>query len=174
LRPLLRCRRPAFSLPQPPHSAERTVRFPRRPSRFVCNRERQCADDFFTARRGRKIDRLIPIIRRRVVPIYAPIPEDFPFARIAGTDVNHHRGDAVTDEIVLIAVDKNIVQRRRVACRASVSRWRTSAASDTGAPHASHPAPPSGRPDQVSKKVRIRYHKSRAPALVRATPTVSP
>src|SRR6266849_7604329 len=77
--------------------------------------DEKLADDFYVECGGTEVNRLVDIVAWCVVALCEPILEDLGFGRARlGGDVQDDGGDAVADEIVLIAADEEIALRLRV------------------------------------------------------------
>src|SRR5437762_3365593 len=93
-------------------SAEKTIRLPLRSCIGIRHRNKQLADDFLVERRRLQIHWLIVIVRWGVVAVSQPIFKCLLLRRSrVETNVHDQSWNSVTNEVVLIAADKQIPQR---------------------------------------------------------------
>src|SRR5271157_3670684 len=91
-------------------AAEEAVGLPLRALGIVGDGDHEAANHFFVLRGGGKIDRLIEIVGGGVVAIGKPVFEELLLLVGVGIgrDAHGERGNAVADEVVLIAADKSV------------------------------------------------------------------
>src|SRR5260370_4732047 len=91
---------------------EEGVRLPARARGTVGGVEEQSAREFLVESGGLEIDRLVHVIGWRVVAVGEPVLENFLFrcARFEG-NVAFDGGNALLDEVVLIAADEEVAER---------------------------------------------------------------
>src|SRR5436190_11907426 len=99
-------------------SAEKTIRLPLRSSVGIRHRNKQLADDFLVERRRRQIHWLIDIVRWGVVALSQPIFKWLLLRRSrVESNIHDQSWNSVTNEVVLIAADKQIPQRLGIRLR---------------------------------------------------------
>src|SRR3979411_2862167 len=96
-----------------------TIFIPLGPMIAIGNVDEQAPDNLFIFRRGGKIDRLVNVVRRRMVALGQPIFENLYLGRIGFRSNTHgERRNTVADEVVLIAAYEKIPQRLRIGLNA--------------------------------------------------------
>ena len=89
-------------------AAEKAVRFPLWPSVIIRHFDHELPDNVFILPCGREVNRLVEIIRRRVVAVGQPVLVNLLLLRRAGSNIHRQGRNAATNETVLIAADKHI------------------------------------------------------------------
>ena len=89
-------------------AAEKAVRLPLRPLRIVRHFYHEQPDDVFVLPCRGQVNRLVEIIRRRVVAVGQPVLVNLLFLRRGRGNIQRQCGNAVTNKAVLVAAHEDI------------------------------------------------------------------
>src|ERR1700730_7045216 len=89
-------------------TAGEAARFPLRPMGTVCHFNHELPDDVFILAGSREVDRLLKIGRWGIITVGQPVLVDLLLLRSGWGNIHRQRGNAVTNEAVLVAAHKDV------------------------------------------------------------------